>query len=67
MFAEAESTVSRAQLQDDDGQSAKFSGTTEERGYRGGAGNVVDQYSRSSSLQLDHILITLPSSLPLCG
>lgn len=27
MFTEAESTVSRAQLQDDDGQSAKSSGT----------------------------------------
>lgn len=52
MFTEAESTVSRAQILDDDGQSAKSfgtdpSGNTEERGYRGGAGKVIDQSSSS--------------------
>ncbi|KAG0576971.1 hypothetical protein M758_5G107300 [Ceratodon purpureus] len=43
--SQAESTVSRAQLQDEDGQLTKSSstdpsGTTEERGYRGGAGTA---------------------------
>jgi hypothetical protein len=53
MLTEAESTVSKAQLLDDDGQSVKssieteFSGTTEERGYRQGAGKILDQSSRS--------------------
>lgn len=52
VFAEAESTVSRAQLLDDDGQSAKSfstssSGTTEERGYREGACKFVHLISSS--------------------
>ena len=52
MFTEAESTVSRAQLLDDDGQSLKSSidtessVTTEERGYRQGAGKFIDRSSR---------------------
>lgn len=50
VFTEAESTVSRAHLLDDDGQSVKSIDTestlpTEERGYRQGI--VVDQSSKS--------------------